>query len=56
MRVRLDVILSADKVIWYLGTFAFVASHIFFVGGRHLSAAAGILHHIERLEELHTKM
>ena len=48
-RVRLDVILSAYKALQVLGLFSFVASHLFSMGRRHLSAIAEILHFIERL-------
>ena len=42
-RVCLDVIPSADEELCDLGTFAFVASHLFFAGGHHLSAVAKLL-------------
>ena len=48
-RVPLDVILSAYKALQVLGLFSFVASHLFSMGRRHLSAIAEILHFIERL-------
>ena len=55
-RVRLVVILSADKALRDLGTFAFVASHLFSAGGLHSSAVVELLCLIERLEELHAKV
>ena len=55
-RVRLAVILSADKALRNLGTFAFVASHLFSVGRCHSSAFAELIRLIERLEELHTEV
>ena len=54
--VRLAIILSAYKELRYLGTFAFVASHLFSKNGRHSSAVAELLCLIERLEELHTEV
>ena len=54
--VLLDVIPSADEALCDLATFAFVASHLFSVGGRHSSAVAELLRLIEILEELHTKV
>ena len=56
VRIRLAVIPSADEALRDLGTFAFVASHLFSAGGHHLSAVAEILRLIERLEELHTEV
>ena len=53
-RVRLAIILSVDKALRDLGTFAFVVSHLFSAGGRHLSAVAELLRIIESLEEIHT--
>ena len=55
-RFRLAVILSADKALRDLGTFAFVASHLLSAGRRHSSAFAEIIRFIERLEELHTEV
>ena len=55
-RVRLAVILFAYEALHDLGTFAFVVSQLFSVGGRHSSAVADILRLVERLEELHTKV
>ena len=55
-RIRLAVILSADEALRDLGTFAFVTSHLFSVGGRHLSAVSELLRLIEKLEELHTEV
>ena len=48
-RFRLAIIPSADKALLDLGTFTFVASHLFYVSGRHLSAVAELLRLIERL-------
>ena len=56
VRVRLSVIPSADEALRDLGTFAFVASHLFSAGRRHLSAVNKLLRLIERLEELHTEV
>ena len=53
-QVRLAEIPSADEALRDLGTFAFVALHLFSAGGRHLSAVAELLCLIERLEEQHT--
>ena len=53
-RVRLAVIPSADKALHDLGTFAFVALHLFSAGRRHLSAVVELLRLIEKLEDLHT--
>ena len=44
---RLDVIPSTDKALRDLGTFAFVTSHLFSVGGIHLSAVADLICLIE---------
>ena len=55
-RVRLAAIPSAEEALRDLGTFAFVASHLFSVGGRHSSAVAELLRIIKRLEELHTEV
>ena len=55
-RVRLATIPSADKALRDLGTFAFVALHLFLVGGRHLSAVAELLRLITRMEKLHTEL
>ena len=54
-KVRLATIPSVDEALWDLGTFAFVASNLFSVGGRHLSAAAELIRLVESLEEIHTK-
>ena len=43
-RVRLAIIPSADEALCNLSTFAFVASHLFYTGGHHLSAIAELLH------------
>ena len=55
-RFRLAVILSADEALRNLGTFAFVASHLFSAGRCHLSDFAELIRLIERLEELHTEV
>ena len=55
-RVRLAVIPSKDLALRNLGTLPFVASHIFFVGGRHSSSIAEILRLIKSLEEIHTEV
>ena len=55
-RLRLSVIQYADEALHNLGTFDFVASHLFYAGGRHLSVVTKLLRLIERLEELHTKV
>ena len=44
------------KALRDLGTFAFVALHLFSAGGRHSSAVAKLLRLIERLEEIHTEV
>ena len=55
-RVLLDAIPSAEEALRKLVMFAFVTLHLFSVGVRHSSTVADILHLIERLEELHTKV
>ena len=55
-RVRFAVIPSADEALRDLGTFVFVASHLFSAGVRHLSSVVELLRFIERLEELHTEV
>ena len=55
-RVRLVVILSVDEALCSLGGFAFVTSHLFSAGSRHLSAAMKLLRLINTLEELHTEV
>ena len=55
-RVFLATIPSVDELLCTLITFAFVVQHLFYVGGKHLMAVLEILHIIERLEYLHTKM
>ena len=42
-RVRLAVILSADKALRNLGTFAFVTSHLFSAGRCHSSDFSELL-------------
>ena len=53
VRVRLAGIPSLDKALRNLGTFAFVASHLFYAVKRHSSAIVYLLCLIERLEKLH---
>ena len=55
-RVRLAVIPSVDKALCDLGTFDFVALHLYSAGVRHSSAVAELLNLIERLEEIHTEV
>ena len=55
-RVILAVIPSMDKALHDLGTFAFVASHLFSACWCHSSAIANLLRLIERLEDLHTEV
>ena len=45
-RVFLAVILSADEVLFGLGTFSFAVSHLFSAGGRHPSSFAKLLRFI----------
>ena len=56
VRFRLAAMTCAEETICDLGTFAFVASHLFSTGGQHSSAVAELLRLIESLEELHTKV
>ena len=56
LRVLLDAIPSVEEALRDLGTFAFVALHIFFAGGWHSLAVVDILCLIESLEELHTEV
>ena len=55
-QVLLEVIPSADEALRNLGTFAFVALHIFSTVGRHVTAFMELLFIIEVLEEIHTEM
>ena len=55
-RIYLAAIPSKKEVLFDLDIFAFVASHLFSVGGQQSPAIAGILRLIERMEELHTKV
>ena len=55
-RIRLAATLPVDEALRDLGTFAFVASHLFSAGRRHSSAVAKLLRLIERLEEIHTEV
>ena len=55
-RIRLAVIMSADKTLRDLVTFDFVASHLFSSGLRHSSAVAKLLRLIDKSDELHTKV
>ena len=52
-QVCLDCIPSADEALCNLGTFAFVASHLFSTEGKHTSAVTKLLSLIGILEELH---
>ena len=54
--VCFTVMPSTEKVLRDLGTFAFIASHLFSAGGCHSSAVVYLLHLIDRLEELHTEV
>ena len=56
VRVLLAIILSAYKALFGLGTFAFVTSHLFYVGRRRSSDVAKLLRLIERLEKLQTEV
>ena len=53
VRVCLATILSVEKALRDLGTFAFIASHLFSAGGRHSSTVTELLRLIEILKELH---
>ena len=55
-RVRLACIPSAEKALRDLGTFAFVALHLFSAAGQHASAVTDLLRLIKISEELHTKV
>ena len=55
-RVHLSVILLADKALQDLRMFAFVASHLFSAGRRHLYDVYKTPPLIEILKELHTKV
>ena len=55
-RFRLAVIPPADNALRDLGTFAFVALHLFSAGRHHWYIVAELLRLIERLEELHTEV
>ena len=54
VRVRLAVILSADEALRDIGTYAFVALHLFSAGESHSSTISELLCLIERMEDLHT--
>ena len=56
MGVYIESILSTDEVLSNLGTFTFVALHLFYVGGRNFQAISELLRLIERLEELQTNV
>ena len=56
MRVHLDAIPSAEEALRDLGTFDFVALHLFSMRRRHSSAVVELLRLIDRLEELHTEV
>ena len=49
-RVHMAAIPSADEALCDLGTFAFVASHLFSTGGRHFSTFTELIRLITRLE------
>ena len=55
-RACLAVVPSVDEALHDLGTFAFVASHLFYAGGRHLSAISKLLRLSERLEDIQTEV
>ena len=55
-RVHLATIPSVYEALRDLGTFAFVASHLFYAGRRPSLAFAVILHLIEKLEDIQTKV
>ena len=55
-RVRLAAIPFADEALRDLGTFTFIMSHIFSVGGHHLSDVSKLLRLIGRLEEIQTEV
>ena len=55
-RVRLDAIPSADEALFNLGTFFFVDSRLFYLGGCHLSAVAELLRLVNNMEKVHTKV
>ena len=48
--------LSMDEALRNLGTFAFVAVHLFSVIRRQVTVIAELLCLIERLEEIHTEV
>ena len=52
-RVHLAAILSVEESLCNLGTFFFIAFHLFSVGWWHSSAIADLLRLIEKLYELH---
>ena len=51
-RVRLAAIPSAEEALRDLGTFSFVASHLFSAGGRHSSAVAELLQSLNKTEDI----
>ena len=55
-RVRLAIIPFAYEALRDLCTFAFVALHLFSASERHSSAIVNILHLLESLEKLQTKV
>ena len=55
-RVLLADIPSTYEMLCDLGTFAFVALHLFSAGRRHSSDITDLLRLIERLKELHTEV
>ena len=55
-QVCLATVPSADEALCNLGTFAFVASHLFSASQRHSSVVTELLRLIARLEEVHTEV
>ena len=55
-QVHLACTPSADEALRDLGTFEFVALHLFYAAGRHTSAVAELLRLIKRLKEIHTEV
>ena len=44
VRAKLVAILTADEALYDLGTFAFIISHLFITGRRHVTAISELLH------------
>ena len=55
-KIHLVVIPTEEDALIDLETFSFIASCIFTVGIYHSLAVTEILHLIERLKDIHTKM